>query len=130
MRHRTAHVLAGVKYSLKEYKRSDCTYGTTKTSSLVLRQPPHTTVSQRNFLVTASGATAQAITLLAEDSWSMSDIPDWVKFTETSGSATGASEKQILFDVSANTTGSPHIANINIKSGRDTITLQVAQTGN
>ena len=111
------------------YSKYDTWYGWTFSRSFVLTQPPHTAVDKSTFTFTANGASSQTFTLLAEDSWSMSGVPEWVKFTETSGSATGSVEKLLLFDVQANSTSSPRSATINIKSGRDTIQLQIAQTG-
>ena len=100
-----------------------------KRDSLRLEQPPHTVVSQRTFAFTSKAANSQAFTILAEDSWTINDIPSWLHFTSTSGNATGSTEKQILFDVDENTSTSPREAVITITSGRDTITLEVAQSG-
>ncbi len=115
--------------AFKKYDQYNGYYTMSDTKSLELRRPPHTVVSKKNFSITKTGAEAQSFTLLAEDSWALSDIPSWVAFTATSGSSTGADEYQLLFDVKANTTGSPRKAEIKLKSGRDTITLQIDQTG-
>ena len=113
----------------KEYSRFDSTYTTTKRDSLKLDQPPHTTVSKRTFAFTSKAANSQAFTLLAEDNWTIKDIPSWLHFTSTSGNATGSSEKQILFDVDENTGTSPRKAVVTITSDRDTIKLEIGQSG-
>ena len=114
----------------KEYNRYDETDSRSGTQSVTLEQPTHTAVSSGSFAFTAGGASAQSFTLLAEDSWRMTGIPSWVTFTETSGSATGGTDKLILFDVAANTTGSPRSATVTIESGRDKVNVQIAQAGN
>ena len=110
------------------YNRDDSAYPKSKSFSLTLDQPAHTATSQRTFGFTSSAAKGQTFTLLAEDSWTISNIPSWITFTETSGSATGNTDKLILFDISENTTGGPRSAVINITSGRDKLTLEVAQS--
>ena len=113
----------------KTYSRFDYTYTTTKRNSLKLEQPPHATVSKRTFAFTSKAASSQAFTLLAEDNWTIKDIPSWLHFTRTSGNATGSSERQILFDVDENTSTSPREAVLTITSGRDTVTLEISQSG-
>ena len=113
----------------KTYDRFDYTYTTTKRDSLKLAQPPHTAVSKRTFAFTSKAASSQAFTLLAEDNWTIKDIPSWLRFTSTSGNATGSSERQILFDVVENTSTSPREAVLTITSGRDSIKLEIAQSG-
>ncbi len=114
----------------KKYDRFDSSYTTTKTASLRLKQPAHTAVSKGQFAFTASGAASQSFELLAEDNWTIQGIPSWLSFTETSGGATGGSGKLVLFDIKANTTGSPRSATLTVESGRDKVNIQIAQTGN
>ena len=113
----------------KEYNRYDEQDSWSDTQSITLQQPAHTAISQRTFAFTSRAATAQQFTLLAEDSWNISGVPSWLHFTETSGNATGSTDKLLLFDVDENTSSSPRTAKLTLKSGRDTITLEVAQSG-
>lgn len=112
-----------------QYFRAANVYTTMKSTSLKFEQPPHATVSQRTFAFTSKASNSQAFTLLAEDNWTIKDIPSWLHFTSTSGNATGSSERQILFDVDENTNTSPREAIITITSGRDSIKLEIAQSG-
>ena len=105
------------------------TYTTTKMDSLKLEQPPHTVVSRTNFEFTSEGAASQAFTILAEDNWTITDIPYWLHFTSTSGNATGSTESQVFFDVDENTNHEAREAVVTLKSGRDTINLTVRQAG-
>ena len=111
------------------YATSDYIYTTTVGASLVLKQPAHTAVSQKTFDFTAGAETEQSFTLLTEDDWTISDIPTWLKFKETNGTATGGTKKQILFDVDENTDTSTREAVLTITSGRDNIKLNITQSG-
>ena len=113
---------------LKYRDRTDQSWEKSKSFSLTLNQPAHTATSQRTFGFTSRAAKGQTFTLLAEDSWTISDIPAWITFTETSGPATGNTDKLILFDISENTTSGPRHATMTITSGRDKLTIEVAQS--
>ena len=125
---KTTGSISGIA-TYKRYKRKDLTYTTTKMDSLKLEQPPHTAVSRTNFEFSASGANSQAFTILAEDNWTITDIPYWLHFTSISGNATGNTESQVLFNVDENPTPEAREAAVTLKSGLDTITLTVRQAG-
>ena len=112
----------------KILKRHDSSYTWSKTQSLTLEQPLHTGVSKAHIALTAHSSDQEAFIIYAEDSWVIKNIPSWLHLTDTSGSATGDTGKLILFDVDANTTGSPRSATITISSGRDNVEVQIAQT--
>lgn len=116
----------GVKY----YDRYDYQFSKVATKSLTLNQPTHTAVSKKSFGFNAAGASSAVFNVFAEDNWTIKDIPSWIAFTHTSGSATGSGGNQVLFDVKANTTGAPRKANLTLTSGRDTVKIEIAQTGN
>lgn len=112
-----------------KFGRWDTYYSWCRRKSLKLDQPAHTGVSKSQFAITATNPDRQTFTLYTEDSWTMKNIPSWVHFppTDTSGSETGGDGKLLLFDVDANTTGSPRSATITISSGRDNVDIQIAQ---
>ena len=109
--------------------RTDVAYTTTKSDSLKLEQPPHTVVDKTNFEFTLEGAASQSFTILAEDSWTITDIPSWLHFHTTSGNATGSDESQVLFDVDENPNAEAREAAVTITSGRDNMKLEIAQSG-
>ena len=125
---KTTGSISGIA-TYKRHKRKDLTYTTTKMDSLKLEQPPHTVADKTNFEFPASGASAHSFTILAEDNWTITDVPSWLHFTSTSGNATGSTESQVLFDVDENPNTETRQAIVTLKSGRDTINLTVRQAG-
>ena len=119
-----------------KYGRLDGRYITYKEASMTLEQPPHTAVDKTRFYFTEEGAASQSFTLLAEDSWELTaenilgqKITDWLHFHTTSGDATGDKDKQIVFDVDENPNAGARQAVVKIKSGRDTVEVNIMQLG-
>ncbi|MBQ3654937.1 MAG: hypothetical protein II954_11055 [Synergistaceae bacterium] len=112
------------------FNRWDTSYSWEKKQSLKLEQPLHTGVSRAHIAITAHSSDQESFIIYAEDSWTIKNIPSWLRLTDTSGSATGGKGKLIIFDVDANTTGSPRSATITISSGRDNVEVQIAQSRN
>lgn len=108
--------------------RSDAGYSWSKEKYIVLDQPSHTGVSRANIALTAHNTDQESFIVYAEDSWTIKDVPSWLHLSETSGSATGGTGRLVIFDVDANTTGSPRTATLKISSGRDNVEVQIAQS--
>ena len=68
--------------------------------------------------------------VFAEDSWTLtcetSDGGNWVKVSETSGTATGANAKDVTLTFERNP-GSSRVVQINIQSGQDIATVYILQ---
>ena len=120
---------SGWHTSVLSYGRQDNTDTGCKGFSFALKQPPHAAVTQRKFDLDSDGTSKVSFTLLAEDNWTITDIPDWITFTRTSGGATGEDGTLIYGQANRNIGSDPRYASLTLTSGRENITIEVGQLG-
>lgn len=109
--------------------RNDSSYTYTGTNSLVLEQPVHLAASVSSLILPSKAEGSRNFTILSENDWTLKSNADWLKFTSTSGTATGATEYAVLFDVDENTTSSPRQGTITLSDGKTSVNIQVLQSG-
>mgnify|MGYP002623195960 CR=1 FL=1 len=120
----------GFLYLVRYYwDRGDGYYEYDGYNSLDLDRPVHIATNVKSFAFTSKGEASQSFTLLSESNWTISSNVDWLKFTRTSGSATGETEYAVMFDVAENTTSSPREGIITLSAENDKINIQVLQSG-
>ena len=73
--------------------------------TMYLDMPAHCWVSQTMYDVGSEGNKYGGLDLLSEGNWEIINIPDWVHFNQTSGSATGDTAQPVRFEVDENTGG-------------------------
>ena len=94
------------------YGRWNRTDSGTQKFSFELKQPPHAAVTQRKFDLNSNATSKVSFTLYAEDSWTITDIPDWLTFTQTSGDASGETGTLIYAQANKNTGKDPRSAKV------------------
>ena len=111
--------------------REDGFYEYNGYNSLDLDRPVHIATNVKSFAFESKAEASKSFTLLSESNWKISSNVDWLKFTRTSGSATGETEYAVMFDVAENTTSSPRegIITLSAENESNEINIQVLQSG-